>query len=819
MRFGNMVVRFRWVILPAWLAVAAALWLGTPKIDRAENERQSFLPKDTAYRRATDLLGENFPRRAGLSQVVIVFERPDGELTGQDKEFVQRFAGQIDRHRPGGPTQAALDSVAVLTPGQIDAALAAILTVDAVRNTMELLPRMVPSLRGSTSKPAMDQTVLPANPMRGEVNAHGQATVVRVNIPVDFITYKSKKIVEHIREMLLATMSEDGLTLVSPGGRLTDETLHAPAGMNIAVSGSGGYGRDYAVFVEQGHAHTMYATLIAVILILLLVYRAPIAAGIPLLAISIAAVIVLHLMQIAQGLGLAIGMAERIFVFVLMYGAGVDYTLLLISRYREHLGGVAPPKQAVADGLNGCVGALIASAATDSIGILMLIFCSFLIFQTTGPIVAGALVVALLASITLAPALLAIFGRGVFWPGWFTKRTPKHASDAGMWGRVGRFVTRHPALVLAATLAVLAIPAWQAPKIQWVYDALAGMDRVQDAPKNPDQPDRQLGNAAVGKDVAKRHWPSGELAPTTILIELPTPPRNLDSWRTLSTHVQAALDSIDGVQNVRTLSQPLGRGVTFDEDSKAQTIFMDYSAKEYLGRSGRVLRAEVILAMHTMSQPAMELVGQLDDIVAQAARDAGFPDAEIHVAGATAQMLSIREVTQADFRLVLILVPAVILGIVLLLLRDVPLSLFMVGAILLSYAATLGLCHWIFPLLFGQQGMDWKVEIFLFVVMAAVGVDYNIFLAARLAQEARRYPARQAVARAVLHTGPVISSCGLIMAATLGSLMLGRVELLRQLGFALALGMLVDTFVVRPMLLPSFAALLGRTGRAGDWLA
>jgi RND superfamily putative drug exporter len=182
-------------------------------------------------------------------------------------------------------------------------------------------------------------------------------------------------------------------------------------------------------------------------------------------------------------------------------------------------------------------------------------------------------------------------------------------------------------------------------------------------------------------------------------------------------------------------------------------------------------------------------------------------------------MLSIREVTQADFRLVLILVPAVILGIVLLLLRDVPLSLFMVGAILLSYAATLGLCHWIFPLLFGQQGMDWKVEIFLFVVMAAVGVDYNIFLAARLAQEARRYPARQAVARAVLHTGPVISSCGLIMAATLGSLMLGRVELLRQLGFALALGMLVDTFVVRPMLLPSFAALLGRTGRAGDWLA
>ena len=128
--------------------------------------------------------------------------------------------------------------------------------------------------------------------------------------------------------------------------------------------------------------------------------------------------------------------------------------------------------------------------------------------------------------------------------------------------------------------------------------------------------------------------------------------------------------------------------------------------------------------------------------------------------------------------------------------------------------ATLGVSYWVFAGLFGDPGLDWKVEVFLFVVMVAVGVDYSIFLAARIAEEACRLPARLAIRVAVTHTGPVISSCGVIMAATLGSLMAGDFKLLHQLGFALALGMLLDTFVTRPLVLPAFAALTRRTGRA-----
>ena len=176
-------------------------------------------------------------------------------------------------------------------------------------------------------------------------------------------------------------------------------------------------------------------------------------------------------------------------------------------------------------------------------------------------------------------------------------------------------------------------------------------------------------------------------------------------------------------------------------------------------------------------------------------------------------MADVRDVTRRDFRLIAALALGAIFLIVLALLRDLLLSAFMVGSTLLSYLATLGISYWAWTGLWGEAGLDWKVEVFLFVVMVAVGQDYNIFLAARLAQEAPRPRPREATRRAVVHTGPVISSCGLIMAATLGSLMGGQLLLLQQLGFALALGML-HRHVPRP---PAAAAgLRGRHRQDGQ---
>jgi RND superfamily putative drug exporter len=223
------------------------------------------------------------------------------------------------------------------------------------------------------------------------------------------------------------------------------------------------------------------------------------------------------------------------------------------------------------------------------------------------------------------------------------------------------------------------------------------------------------------------------------------------------------------------------------------------------------MRLSVILDQTGFSLAAMDSLKRLQRTVEGRSRRIGRTD--VYLTGATAEMADIKAVTQGDFHRVALLALAVIFLMVVALLRDVWLSAFMVASTVLSYFATLGIAYWVFAGLLGQEGLDWKVEVFLFVVMVAVGVDYSIFLASRLSQEARRLPVRMATCRAIIHTGPVISSCGLIMAATLGSLMAGDLQLLRQLGLALAMGMLIDTFLVRPVLLPAFVVLSGRTGR------
>ena len=154
-----------------------------------------------------------------------------------------------------------------------------------------------------------------------------------------------------------------------------------------------------------------------------------------------------------------------------------------------------------------------------------------------------------------------------------------------------------------------------------------------------------------------------------------------------------------------------------------------------------------------------------------------------------------------------------VLVIVVVLLRDVWLSAFMVASTVVTYLATIGITQLVFVTLLGSAGLDWKVQVFLFVVLVGVGVDYNIFLAARLAEESQHRPLREAAREAVVRTGRLISSAGLIMAATLGSLMVGDITLLVQLGFALSIGILLDTFIVRPLVLPAFAVLTGRTGK------
>ena len=789
MKIGTCVFRFRWLILAAWLVVAG-LAFAVPRSDPAATDRPTLLPDYTPYVRAVKAMVEAFPGNSSLSEAVVIFERPAEALTAQDYAFIEHVAGRISRPDTGQISGQDLAGVRVRSPGSYAALKLPLTSARAVRN-----------------------------PMVSDASDRGQAALVRVNVPHSYLAVRSYRIVNHIRAILA-------------GGK-------CPPGLAAAVSGSCGFGHDYAQAADRSFERSSYVTLSAIIIILLLVYRAPLAAMIPLGSISLAAVVVLGLLGVGQVLHMHVGTAERIFVFVLLYGAGTDYSLLLISRYREFLKDGSSPPAAAAGSLTASFPTILASAGTNAVGLFMMTFADFSVFQTTGPAVAMAMVMALLASVTLVPALVGIIGPRQFWPASRPGRLSQPPSAArtdsrGFWAALARVVTLRPALVLVVTLGVLAIPAWKAAGITWVYDTLAGMNASYES---------GVGNAAAGVDIAKRHWPIGEIAPVTVLVRADRPLSG-GQWEELCRRLAGQVEKVPGVSDVRSLDRPLGAVGQAGESASRQEgtktpptgesvlrrlwwpfpeisrlletrVARKLATAEYVSEDRRVMRLSAALGSPPFSLEAMDAVRGVGKAAEKAVAESGVR-AEVLIAGATAEMRDVRTVTEHDTYRIAGLTLGAIFVIVLILLRDVILTAFMVAATVVSYLAALGLTYWYFAQVTGAPGLDWKVEVLLFVVMVAVGVDYSIFLAGRMKQEAAKLPMVQATQQAIIHTGPVISSCGLIMAATLGSIMAGDLKLLRQLGFAFVLGMLIDTFVIRPLVLPAFAVLVRRrTGAVG----
>ncbi|MCJ7543148.1 MAG: MMPL family transporter [Phycisphaerae bacterium] len=741
--------------MAAWLAAAMLLVLRVPPKDPRKTPEPQLLPPDTPCCRGERTLARYFPNRSGMSEAAIVFERSDGPLTPADRDAIEHIASRLTT--PTGEADAAdLAGVSVRSPASLEA---------------PVIP-----LTGEPMWP---------NLFISPPGRHGQAAMVLVNIPTHFISLRTDRIVRHIRSVVAARP--------------------LPVGLAAAVSGSAGFGHDYAVAARISHRRTVQVTLVAVVVILLAVYRTPVAPLVPLGAISLAAVVATKGLTLAAHLGLNVGTAEEIFVFVLLYGAGVDYTMLLVSRYREMLGEGVPADRAAAGALTVSFPAILASACTVTLGLAMMSFARYGVFRTAGPAVALAIAVALLASVTLAPALVGIGGARLFWParvggasaaGLLPLRTPR------LWALVARAVTARPILVGTITVAAFAAPAIQGLNARWVYDTLASIRAYEEA---------GLGGAAKGLTMAQRHWSVGEVAPATVLIQADRPVPG-PQWDAATARISQDILAVPHVSGVRSLAAPLGASAPPAANFLAKTVGATIAGPEYLSADGTTTRLSVVLDRPALTLEAMEALAAVRRSVQQALQKLDLR-ASVLVAGATAEMADVRDLTRRNFRLITVLALAAIFLIVLALLRDPWLSAFMVGSTLLSYLATLGISYWARTGLWGEAGLDWKVEVFLFVVMVAVGQDYNIFLAARLAQEAPGATAREATRRAVVHTGPVISSCGLIMAATLGSLMGARLLLLQQLGFALALGMLIDTFIVRPLLLPAFVATTGRTGK------
>jgi putative drug exporter of the RND superfamily len=510
----------------------------------------------------------------------------------------------------------------------------------------------------------------------------------------------------------------------------------------------------------------------------------------------------------------------EIYITVVAYGAGVDYCLFLMARYKEELDACVNRRDALARALGQVGPALTASAATVMCGLGMMMFARFGKFRDAGFAMPLSILVVLCGTLTFSAPLLRLAGRWAFWPrrdwrgcGAGEGEPPAPDRVHRLWQRGANLLLRRPgAFWLTAFLSMVPFAA-----LALVLAGRLNYDWVENLP--PSAP------SVAGTQALQDHFPAGLMGTTSVLLVNPKARFDRDDGRALVAQVSDALVQRRqqlGITDLRTLTRPLG--ISGAGEKSLQHLDLSQQAlKEGLRQEGRKhfttdlgergaigTRLEVTFAHNPFSAAAIADLQQLESTLPELL-PAGLRDGtQLYYEGATASTWDLKKVTSDDELRIESLVLVSVFVILLLVIRRLLVSIYLILSVLLSYGTALGLTIVAFWAVNPQgfSGLDWKVSLFLFTILIAVGEDYNILLMARVQEEQRRHGRVHGIIEALTRTGPIISSCGIIMAGTFASLMAGSLREMKQLGLALALGVLLDTFVVRPILVPAFLVLL-----------
>jgi len=524
-----------------------------------------------------------------------------------------------------------------------------------------------------------------------------------------------------------------------------------PSGVEAKVTGPAAQLTDFASAFSSVNTTVLLATVIVVTLVLLLTYRSPFLWLVPLAVVGLGYTLAAAVVYLASDrAGLLVSGQTGGILPVLVFGAGTDYALLLIARYREQLHVHADRHRAMAEAMASAGPAIIASAATVTIGLLCLLAAEMNTNRGLGPIGAMGIVCAFLAMTTLMPALLVILGRWVFWP--FVPRPGKSLDqERTVWARIGRVLDRRARIVWPVTaVALLALGAG----VTQMKFGLGQVDLFHPAPE-----------AVQGQKLLTQHFPAGLSDPGIVVAS--------------SSAQQEVAAAVGGTSGVATVLPPVPIG------------------------GGGVL-IPFVLADTPVSAPAERTVERVRDAVH------AVPGAAARVGGDTATDLDTRNASLHDARLVIPLVLAAVFVVLTILLRALVASVLLIATVVLSFLAALGGSTLAFTYGFGFAGTDYSVPLLGFVFLVALGVDYNIFLMTRVREEVPRLGHRPGVLRALAATGGVITSAGVVLAATFSVLAVLPLVSLAEIGFVVAFGVLLDTFVVRPILVPALILHVGR---------
>jgi RND superfamily putative drug exporter len=878
-RLGRFAARYRFFIVGAWAVVALLLTLLTPNIDDVSvHDQRQFLSENTESLAAAEAVRQSFPELYSASSAVCVVDAGAG--------------GSIEE------------------PG-----------------TQRFLSQLTEALTGPSAPPNVVRVLSPVNAgeetARALVSHDGQIAVVAVS----FDTAATE---DETREALATTQM------------VLNE---APDGTSAYITGDAAIISAYDKAARESVDSTTWLTIVLVIVILLLVYRSPVSPLIPLATITLAYLVSRGVVAVLGNTVMTISGYTNIFIVVILFGAGTDYCLFLISRFREETAADVSVSSAVQKTVRVVGETITSSAGTVVVGLSTMAFAELGFYNTSGPSVAIAVVIALIAGLTLTPAFLALLGRRSFWP-----RKARAVPEGGhFWGRWAGWVGRHPVLVLVVSVAVLAPLAYYGQGQERNFDLVADLSPVAPARR--------------GFEVLSEHLDPGTVAPLTILVRDPGGMNTAAGLAQLSA-LQSEVEQVEGVGVVRSFNGALAErgtlvvvnqlgdivagleegaarfpdaggaeeGVALDpgeveaavtglvsvarylaqlaleypavlgeegfrqsvealatiiqaagldmpglsidpstgaggeldlstlrdiadgaalpaglegfelpDDLEAllpalgsglvglsagleqlQTAFasrpealmlprtyleqyegLTHLAAAYFSEDGTAARLSVALAVGPYTGEAMEAVGELRLVAAQQ------PGTAL-VEGTSAIMADLRDTSESDMTRAIISVLVGIFLVLIALLRSLVAPIYLILTILLSYAATLGIVRLVFSDILGVEGIVWWVPLFMFVMLVALGMDYNIFLMGRVKEEVAGRGNRAGIPMAVSRTGAIITSAGIIMAGTFAAMISSTLVGLRQIGFAVAVGILLDTFVIRTAVVPAIALLLGR---------
>jgi putative drug exporter of the RND superfamily len=526
--------------------------------------------------------------------------------------------------------------------------------------------------------------------------------------------------------------------------RLLRQEVRSP-GLQAHVTGPAGVAVDLEQEAADAGKTLVYVTAGLVLLLLLIVYRAPLLALVPLVVVAVAYMAATGIAYLLIKAGeIDVSSEGTLLLLVLIFGAGTDYSLLLVHRYREELAdGAGDDGEAVARALRATGPSILASGGTVIAAMLCLLLADLESTRWLGPILALGVATMLAAAFTLLPALLSLLGPRAFWPA-RARETP----DGGVWERVAGLVRRRARVLVVAIFATLAL---------FALGNLVGHQTLGFGQDLPGRADSTRGTA-----IFNRHFTPGLTSPLPVVV-----PTNAST---------RALEVLEGVPGV-------AYAVPAPTQAAASLLI-------------------VVLDSDPYTRPAMKAVERMRTTIAPVVPGAA-------VGGVPAENVDIENTNDRDTRLIIPVVLLVVFLILCVSLRALAAPAYLIATVVASFFATLGLATVIFIVVCGQAGLTYDLVLLSFIFLVALGVDYNIFLMGRAREEAAGHGTVEGMRRALVTTGSVVTGAGVILAGTFATLTLLPLLELVQIGGTVALGVVLDTFVVRALLVPSITQLAG----------